>query len=73
MPIPETLRSFALRPGPGQRYLQRAVSGELFIPFADTAWELFHRCTREEALEYLDRRQQQGFNAVFSVLIPELE
>lgn len=37
------------------------------------AWELLHRLTREEVIEYLDVRQQQGFNGVLTVVIPELE
>lgn len=37
------------------------------------AWELFHRLTREEAIEYLDKRASQGFNAVLAVFLPELE
>lgn len=38
-----------------------------------TAWEIFHRLTREEVIEYLDNRQARGFNAILGVLIPELE
>jgi hypothetical protein len=35
-----------------------------FFWLADTAWELFHRGTREEAEKYLDTRAKQGFNVV---------
>ena len=40
---------------------------------ADTAWELFHRLTREEAVHYLDNRAALGYNAVQAVAIAELE
>lgn len=38
-----------------------------------SAWELFHRLTREEVVHYLDTRKRQGFNAVLAVALPELE
>lgn len=78
----------AIRPDPSQRFLQRVRSEEPFIPLADTgrptlipaeydaeqsAWEIFHRCTKEEVAEYLDIRQSQGFNSILAVLTPELE
>ena len=37
-----------------QRYLLK--DGKLFFWLGDTAWELFHRLTREEAEQYLKRR-----------------
>ena len=48
-------------------------SGRPFFWLADTAWELFHRCTREETEMYLDNRQQKGFNVVQAVVLAELD
>lgn len=45
------------------------VSGKPFFYLADTAWELFHRLNREEALLYLDTRARQGFTAIQAVAI----
>ncbi len=55
-----------------QRYLVTA-DGKPFLWMADTAWELFHRLTREEALHYLDKRAEQGFNVVQAVALAELD
>ena len=35
-----------------------------FFYLADTAWELFHRLTLEEAKHYLDVRAEQGFTVI---------
>jgi hypothetical protein len=48
-------------------------SDKPFFWLGDTAWELFHRCNREEATEYLDTRAKQGFNVVQAVAIAELD
>ncbi len=45
------------------RYLVHA-DGTPFFWLGDTAWDLFHRFTREEAAIYLDRRRQQGFTVI---------
>lgn len=47
--------------------------GKPFFWLADTGWELFHRLSREEAVEYLDVRQKQGFNVVMAVALAELD
>ncbi len=47
--------------------------GSPFFWLADTAWELFHRLTREEADHYLAVRASQGFNVVQAVLLAEFE
>ncbi len=47
--------------------------GEPFFWMADTAWELFHRCNREEALAYLTKRAEQGFNVIQAVALAELD
>lgn len=45
--------------------------GKPFFWLGDTAWEIFHRLTREEAIEYLDKRRQQGFNVIQAVALAE--
>jgi len=45
--------------------------GAPFFFLADTAWELFHRLTREEADFYLQARAAQGFTVVMAVVLAE--
>ncbi|HVX65471.1 MAG TPA: glycoside hydrolase family 140 protein [Bryobacteraceae bacterium] len=47
--------------------------GKPFFYLADTAWELFHRLDRKQAVEYLDTRAAQGFTAVQAVALAELD
>src|SRR5690554_2610035 len=47
--------------------------GTPFVWLGDTAWELFHRLTREEADYYLEDRAQKGFTVIQAVVIAELE
>ena len=54
------------------RYLV-TESGAPFFWLGDTAWELFHRLTLEEAVVYFERRQAQGFNVVQAVILAELD
>lgn len=53
-----------------KRFLSTA-DGKPFFWLGDTAWELFHRCTREEAESYLETRRQQGFNVIQAVALAE--
>lgn len=39
----------------------------------DTAWELFHRTTIEEAVAYLQTRASQGFNTVWANVLAEMD
>ena len=55
-----------------KRYLQTEY-GKPFFWLADTAWELFHRLNREEAVQYLDQRASHGFNVIQAVALAELE
>jgi Protein of unknown function (DUF4038)/Putative collagen-binding domain of a collagenase len=53
---------------------RRSLSTEDNNPFfwlGDTAWELFHRLTREEIDHYLETRLRQGFNVVQAVALAE--
>lgn len=47
------------------------IDGKPFIYLGDTAWELFHRLSREEAEAYLKDRASKGFNVVQAVAIAE--
>ncbi len=62
----------ALKVSDNQRFLVTA-DGKPFFWLGDTAWELFHRCNREEAIAYLDLRQKQRYNVIQAVALAELE
>ncbi|WP_437224239.1 glycoside hydrolase family 140 protein [Planctomicrobium sp. SH661] len=49
------------------------MDGQPFFYLADTAWELFHRLNREEAVRYLDDRKAKGFNVIQACLLAELD
>ena len=57
-----------LRVSPDRRYLVDA-RGAPFLYLADTAWQLFHGLTREEAQRYLEDRAQKGFTVVQAVVL----
>jgi hypothetical protein len=55
---------------------QRFIVDEHNQPFfwlGDTAWELFHRLTREEAKVYFTKRQEQRFNLIQAVVLAEFD
>ncbi len=54
------------------RFLQTA-DGKPFFWLGDTAWELFHRLTREEAELYLKNRAGKGFTVIQAVVLAELD
>jgi len=47
--------------------------GRPFFYLGDTAWELFHRLDRKQAVEYLELRARQGFNVIQAVALAELD
>ncbi len=53
------------------RYLLK--DGKPFYWLGDTGWELFHRLTKEEADEYLERRAAQGFTVIQAVVLAEMD
>ena len=57
---------------PNHRFLQHE-DGTPFFYLGDTAWELFHRLTREEADSYLRDRASKGFTVIQAVAIAELD
>lgn len=57
---------------PNGHFLQ-TVDGKPFFYLGDTAWELFHRLDRDEALYYLKNRAAKGYNVVQAVALAELD
>src|SRR3954452_8816814 len=55
-----------------RRFLQ-TVDGQPFFWLGDTAWELFHRLTLEEANDYLEKRQTDEFNVIQAVALAEFD
>ena len=61
-----------LRVSDNKRFLVKA-DGQPFFWLGDTAWELFHRLNREEALRYLRNRAERRFTVVQAVALAELD
>src|SRR4051812_12753358 len=61
-----------LKVSENKRFLM-TEDGKPFFYLADTAWELFQRLDRKQALEYLDIRAAQKFTAIQAVLLAELD
>ena len=57
---------------PNRRFLQHA-DGRPFFYLGDTAWELLHRCDREEADLYLRDRAAKGFTVIQTVALTEAD
>ncbi len=47
--------------------------GKLFFYTADTAWELFHKLSFDEAKFFIDNRAKKGFNVIQAVAVAELD
>ena len=47
--------------------------GTPFFWLGDTAWELFHRLTKDEAEQYLENRRRKGFTVIQAVILSELD
>ena len=60
-----------LRVTDNHRYLQYE-DGTPFFYLGDTAWELFHRLNREEAVRYLTNRAEKGFTVIQAVVLAEM-
>jgi Protein of unknown function (DUF4038)/Putative collagen-binding domain of a collagenase len=48
-------------------------NGKPFFYLGDTAWQLFHRLNREEAVTYLQDRASKGFTVIQAVVLTELD
>ncbi len=55
------------------RHFLQYEDGSPFFYLGDTAWELFHRTTREEADLYLEDRASKGFNVIQAVALSECD
>jgi hypothetical protein len=64
--------SAQLRISENKRFLQ-TQDGKPFFWLGDTAWELFHRLSREEADKYLEDRKNKGFTVIQAVVLAELD
>lgn len=47
--------------------------GKPFFYLGDTAWELFHRLTLQDAEIYMENRKQKGFTVLQAVVLAELD
>ncbi len=47
--------------------------GSPFFWLGDTAWELFHRLSKEDAVKYLENRREKGFTVIQAVILAELD
>lgn len=47
--------------------------GSIFFYTADTAWELFHKLSFDEAKMFIDNRAAKGFNVIQAVAVAELD
>jgi hypothetical protein len=61
-----------LQVSPNRRHLQ-FPDGTPFFYLGDTAWELFHRLNREEAVRYLQDRARKGFTVIQAVALAEID
>ncbi len=66
------VRAQWLHISPDGRHLVKD-DGSVFFYMADTGWELFHRCTKNETEMYLKDRHAKGFNVVQAVVLAELD
>ena len=61
-----------LRVSENRRFLVTAT-GASFFWLGDTAWELFHRASREDAERYLRKRAEQRFTVIQAVALAEMD
>ena len=61
-----------LKVSENKRFLVTA-DGQPFFWLGDTAWELFHRPTREDVVRYLRKRAEQRFTVVQAVALAEFD
>jgi hypothetical protein len=69
---PVDFRHDDLRVSANHRFLEHA-DGTPFFYLGDTAWELFHRLTNDEAVKYLDDRASKGFTVIQAVVLAEFD
>ena len=59
-----------LRVSQDAHYLE-TTNGRPFFWLGDTGWELFHRLSFEEIVQYLNDRHKKGFNVIQAVILAE--
>lgn len=59
-----------IKVSPNHKFLT-TKDGKPFFWLGDTDWELFHRLTREEAVQFINTRSEQGFNVLQAVALAE--
>ncbi|MFO0888844.1 MAG: glycoside hydrolase family 140 protein [Isosphaeraceae bacterium] len=69
-PLASTSVPYPARVSENHRFLLDQA-GKPFFYLADTAWELFHRLSREEADVYLKNRAANRFNVIQAVVLAE--
>ena len=74
----QSARTTAAKPLPSIRvhadgHLLETADGRPFFWLGDTAWELIHNTTREEASYYLHTRGQQGYTIIQTVVLSEFD
>jgi hypothetical protein len=67
-----TMTLAQLQVSSNKRFLQTS-DGKPFFWLGDTAWELFHRLTREEATTYLKNRADKEFTVIQAVVLAEAD
>lgn len=60
-----------LKVSANKRFFQTA-DGKPFFWIGDTGWLLFVKCSREDAVQYLETRKQQGFNVVQVMVLHDM-
>lgn len=65
-------KACSIRISDNNRFLQYS-DGRPFFYLGDTAWELFHKLSREEADRYLSDRASKGFTVIQAVALAELD
>lgn len=65
-----TITAAQIKVSENQKFLS-TKDNKPFFWLGDTDWELFHRMTREEAIEFMDVRAEQGFNVLQAVALAE--
>ncbi|CAN5483677.1 hypothetical protein BH11ARM2_BH11ARM2_07700 [soil metagenome] len=66
-------KRFPIRVSSRHPHRLEGADGRPFFLLGDTAWELFHRLTLDEADAYLAVRAEQGFNQVWAALLAEFD
>lgn len=64
--------SQTLRVSENKRYIE-TETGKPFLWMGDTAWELFHKLNREDAILYLKNRADKGFSVIQAVVLAEMD